>query len=243
MNDKPKVVLFLAKSNRDSKLAEIVFSTEAQKNEVFWTSVSRTSTGEFSEQPLSDGELAVLKDLGIENSYDITSNMSQARIEDLKSADLVIHLQGSGEADLRKLFPAFSGTSEAWKATSLFENADILKQNVSSLIVRLIMKGGKRAPIVTPVESTKNELTKSEKANSKVRVMLDAKGRKGKKVTVVTGLPLDDDELEKLGAQLKQACGSGGTVKDGEVEVQGDHVKKILAELEKLGYKPKRAGG
>lgn len=243
MIDKPKVLLFLAKSNRDSRLAELVFNAEAKKNDVFWSAASRTSTGEFSEQPLSEHEQTVLKEFEIVDAAGVTSSMSQVRIEDLTSADLVIHLQGTGEADLRKLFPSFTGTSEIWKVSNLFENPGALKQNVSNLIVRLIMKGGKRAPIVAPVETKKNELSKSEKASSKVRVMLDAKGRKGKKVTVVTGLPLDNDELEKLGAQLKQSCGSGGTVKDGEIEVQGDHVKKILAELEKLGYKPKRAGG
>jgi len=243
MNDKPKVLLFIAKSNRDSKLAELVFKSEALKNDVFWTSLSRTSTGEFSEQQLTENELAVLSEFGIADAAAVASSMTQANIEDLKTADLVVHLRGGGEADLRKLFPGYSGNSEVWKNTNCFENAGALRQSVSNLIVRLIMKGGKRAPIVEVTKVEKVEISKSDKANSKVRVSLDAKGRKGKKVSVVTGLPLEDDELEKLAAKLKQLCGSGGTVKDGDIEIQGDHVAKILAELQKLGYKPKRSGG
>ncbi len=81
--------------------------------------------------------------------------------------------------------------------------------------------------------------------DGKVRVSLDTKGRKGKGVTVVKGLPLAPDALEALGRQLKAACGSGGTVKDGCIEVQGDHVEKVLAWLAARpeGWKPKRAGG
>ncbi|CUI52852.1 translation initiation factor Sui1 [Achromobacter xylosoxidans] len=76
-----------------------------------------------------------------------------------------------------------------------------------------------------------------------VRVSRETKGRGGKAVTVVKGLPLDDDALAALGKQLRTACGSGGTVKDGVIEVQGDHCDRILATLEKLGHRAKRAGG
>lgn len=75
------------------------------------------------------------------------------------------------------------------------------------------------------------------------RVARESKGRGGKTVTLVRGLALDDAALVQLGKQLKAACGSGGTVKDGVIEVQGDHVEKVMAALQKLGYKVKRAGG
>lgn len=79
--------------------------------------------------------------------------------------------------------------------------------------------------------------------DGQVRVMLQTKGRGGKAVTLVKGLALDADALNALGKQLRSACGSGGTVKDGVLEVQGDHCARILAELEGRGFKPKRAGG
>jgi translation initiation factor 1 len=76
-----------------------------------------------------------------------------------------------------------------------------------------------------------------------VRVARQTKGRGGKAVTVVTGLPHGLAELNALGKELKAACGSGGTVKGGVVEVQGDHVEKLLALLLATGYAAKRSGG
>jgi translation initiation factor 1 len=76
-----------------------------------------------------------------------------------------------------------------------------------------------------------------------VRVARETKGRQGKGVTVVTGLPLPPAELKALGRHLKQACGSGGTVKNGVIEIQGDHRDRIVAELRHRGFTVKRAGG
>lgn len=76
-----------------------------------------------------------------------------------------------------------------------------------------------------------------------VRVSRETKGRAGKGVTLVKGLALDDVALQALGKQLKTACGSGGTVKDGVIEVQGDHCERVMALLGALGHKVKRAGG
>jgi translation initiation factor 1 len=76
-----------------------------------------------------------------------------------------------------------------------------------------------------------------------VRVSRETKGRGGKAVTVVRGLALDDAGLVKLAQQLKTACGSGGTVKEGAIEVQGDHCEKVIALLQAQGHAVKRAGG
>ncbi len=76
-----------------------------------------------------------------------------------------------------------------------------------------------------------------------VRVGRETKGRKGKGVTLITGLPLENDGLKKLAKQLKQKCGSGGAVKAGVIEIQGDHRDLLVQELAKLGYSAKRAGG
>ena len=75
-----------------------------------------------------------------------------------------------------------------------------------------------------------------------VRISRETKGRGGKAVTVVRGLAMDASDLASLAKQLKAACGSGGTVKDGTVEVQGDHVTTIMAALQKQSYHVKRAG-
>ncbi len=76
-----------------------------------------------------------------------------------------------------------------------------------------------------------------------VRVSRETAGRKGKGVTLVRGLALDDAALAELGRQLKAACGSGGTVKDGVVEIQGDHRDRIVEVLQRAGHQVKRAGG
>lgn len=76
-----------------------------------------------------------------------------------------------------------------------------------------------------------------------VRVSRQTKGRGGKCVTVVQGVALDAAALAALGKQLRTACGSGGTVKDGVIEIQGDHCELVMATLQKLGHQPKRAGG
>ena len=73
------------------------------------------------------------------------------------------------------------------------------------------------------------------------RVSRETKGRGGKAVTLVRGLALDDAALAKLGKRLRSACGAGGTLRDGVLEVQGDHTERITAWLQAEGYAAKRA--
>ena len=76
-----------------------------------------------------------------------------------------------------------------------------------------------------------------------VRVRRESKGRGGKMVTVISGLPGADSTLGELAGALKRRCGSGGTVKDGNIEIQGDQCDLIISELTLRGFKVKRAGG
>ncbi|MEO8037798.1 MAG: translation initiation factor Sui1 [Betaproteobacteria bacterium] len=76
-----------------------------------------------------------------------------------------------------------------------------------------------------------------------VRVSRNTKGRGGKTVTVVAGVPLPAEALAKLATELRRACGSGGTVRDGTIEIQGDHAEALVADLGGRGYTVKRAGG
>jgi translation initiation factor 1 len=81
------------------------------------------------------------------------------------------------------------------------------------------------------------------KGDGVVRVARETKGRGGKSVSVIHGLALAPAELEKLCTQLKKRCGTGGTTKDGTIEIQGEHRDALAAELGKLGYTVKKAGG
>jgi len=76
-----------------------------------------------------------------------------------------------------------------------------------------------------------------------VRVSRQTKGRKGSGVCLIAGLPLAEAELKQLAKQLKQQCGCGGAVKNGVIEIQGDHRATLVEALVKLGYKAKPAGG
>ncbi len=75
-----------------------------------------------------------------------------------------------------------------------------------------------------------------------VRVGRETKGRGGKGVTIISDLPLNESGLAELATKLKTRLGTGGTVKDGRIEIQGDHRDRIVQELEGLGYRAKRAG-
>lgn len=80
-------------------------------------------------------------------------------------------------------------------------------------------------------------------AEQKVIIMHDRKARRGKSVTVVKGIQLPQKEMQSLLKQLKAKLGTGGAVKDGSIEIQGEHCDKVMAVLEKIGYRPKRSGG
>jgi len=76
-----------------------------------------------------------------------------------------------------------------------------------------------------------------------IKVGRETKGRKGKGVTTISGLPLDSAAIEALAKDLKKRCGSGGTIKDGVIEIQGDHRELLLEELARRGWQAKRSGG
>jgi translation initiation factor 1 len=76
-----------------------------------------------------------------------------------------------------------------------------------------------------------------------VRVFCEKKGRKGKGVTLIKGLDMNSDALVSISKKLKVMCGSGGTVKEGVIEIQGDHIERVLDYLKKQGVRAKRAGG
>lgn len=78
---------------------------------------------------------------------------------------------------------------------------------------------------------------------ARVRVGREVAGRAGKGVSVISGLPLAAADLEALASRLKRLCGAGGAVRDGVIEIQGDHRDRLVAELCRLGYDAKRSGG
>jgi translation initiation factor 1 len=95
-----------------------------------------------------------------------------------------------------------------------------------------------------PVENcTCRKEKPGEAGDGIVRVRREVKGRGGKTVTTISGVPLDENGLSELAAELKRRCGSGGSVKDGIIIIQGDKQDTVIQFLESTGYTVKRAGG
>lgn len=92
-------------------------------------------------------------------------------------------------------------------------------------------------------ESDESDIVDLPPHQQQVRVQVSRKGKGGKTVTIVTGLQHSPENLTLLAKQLKSQCGTGGTIKAGNVEIQGDHAVKLVDVLVGLGYKAKRSGG
>lgn len=125
---------------------------------------------------------------------------------------------------------------EQWAGRIEYLSSGDLVEEVNRLLARLL-GGNDRAVIPQPT------IPSSPKKVYTVKVSRETAGRKGKGVTVVSDIPLTEEQLKELATQLKNKCGTGGTAKDGRIEIQGDHRDRLVTELEKLGYKVKRAGG
>jgi translation initiation factor 1 len=104
----------------------------------------------------------------------------------------------------------------------------------------MVLRGAPRAPAAT---MGLNAAARAAAGPARVRVGREVAGRGGKGVSVIIGLPLDAAGLAELATRLKKLCGAGGAVKDGVIEVQGDHRERLVAELRKLGYAAKQSGG
>ena len=116
---------------------------------------------------------------------------------------------------------------------------------VADLVARLFTGAARgTTPKPIPLPAAPKPAAKPVKQHT-VKVGRETKGRRGKGVTLVSDLPpgLGEAGVAELAATLKNRCGTGGTVKDGVIEIQGDQRDRVTEELEKLGYKVKRAGG
>ncbi|TBU76304.1 translation initiation factor Sui1 [Phytopseudomonas daroniae] len=94
-----------------------------------------------------------------------------------------------------------------------------------------------------PVDACTCSGTAIPEGDGIARVRRETKGRGGKTVTTISGVPLAEEPLKELASVLKKRCGCGGSLKDGVIEIQGDHVELLLAELLKRGFKAKKSGG
>ena len=144
--------------------------------------------------------------------------------DELERADRVVALKQDEHLPLlQERFPAWAEKVEFWHVDDAPEVLGLIEQEVMGLVARIL--GGERLDR-QPTDAPEPAVTKEPaKKPITVKVGRETAGRRGKGVTTVFDVPLDESGLRKLAATLKQRCGTGGTVKDGRIEIQGDQRK------------------
>ena len=244
-----KTVLFLCTGNYyRSRFAEVLFDSVAGKIGLRWRASSRglaLERGVDNVGPMAVAALTALKALGVRADDAVTRLPSQVTAEDLESADRVVALNRDEHLPLLlERFPAWAEKVEYWQVDDAPEALARIEREVMALVVRIL--GGIEGQESEPTEDPAPERPAAKEPAKKpvtLKVGRETAGRRGKGVTTVFDTPLDENGLRELAALLKQRCGTGGTVKDGRIEIQGDQRERIVAELERLGYKVKRVGG
>jgi len=244
-----KSVLFLCTGNYyRSRFAEVLFNSVAERMGLPWKALSKglaLERGVNNVGPMAVAAVKALEALGIRAADAVARFPLQATADDFTLADWIVALKQDEHLPLlQERFPAWTEKVEFWHVDDAPEVLGLIEQEVMGLVARIL--GGGQRPDNQPTEADAPErpaVKESAKKPVTLRVGRETAGRRGKGVTTVFDVPLDESALRELAATLKQRCGTGGTVKDGRIEIQGDQRERIVAELEKLGYKVKRVGG
>jgi protein-tyrosine phosphatase len=245
-----KTVLFLCTGNYyRSRYAEILFNSVAGRMNLPWKASSRglaLERGVNNVGPMAVSAVKALEARGLRAVAEFGRFPIQATVEDFEAAHWIVALKEVEHLPLlQERYPAWAEKVEFWHVDDAPEVLDLIEREIMDLAARLIGGGKKRAAPVpeTAIESVVAKQEIPKKSVHVVRLGRETKGRRGKGVTTVSDVPLDEAGLLELATKLKDRCGTGGTVKDGRIEIQGHQRERIVAELEKLGYKVKRVGG
>jgi len=241
-----RTVLFLCTGNYYcSRFAEALFNSVAGRMGLPWRATSRglaLERGVNNVGPMAASAIRALEALGVCAGDDCARAPAQVTTDDLERADRIVALKQDEHLRLlQERFPAWAEKVEFWHFDDAPEVLGLIERAVMGLVARTL-GGGERPEEPTPVLAPK-EVSKPVRKPLTAKVGRETAGRRGKGMTTVFDLPLDESGLRELAGTLKQRCGTGGTVKDGRIEMQGDQRDRIAAELEKLGYKVKRVGG
>jgi predicted translation initiation factor SUI1 len=247
-----KNVLFLCTGNYyRSRFAEILFNSVAGRMRLSWKASSRglaLERGVNNVGPMAASAIKALEARGIQAASDRARFPVQVTADDLDAADWIVALKQAEHLPLlQERFPAWVEKVEFWHVDDAPEVLDLIEREVTDLTARLI-GGGKQRAVATPEAATQvvapAAKTEAIRTNAPVvRLGRETKGRRGKGVTIVSDLPHDEVGLRELAAALKQRCGTGGTVKDGQIEIRGDQRERLTAVLAEMGYRVKRVGG
>ncbi len=247
-----KTVLFLCTGNYyRSRFSEVLFNSVAAKLGLAWKATSRAlalERGVNNVGPMAKLAVKHLQQMGIDSPQAYTRMPTAVTDEELAAADVIVALKHAEHLPLlEERHPAAVSKVEFWTVEDEPHVLEEMQREVMYLTSRLLMGGSARdakSPQLQaekPVESAAKSAQNGKGLTAKVG--RETKGRNGKGVTTVFDLALEEAGLVELCKALKQRCGTGGTVKEGVIEIQGDQRERICAELEKMGYKVKRAGG
>lgn len=240
-----KTVLFLCTGNYyRSRFAEVLFNSTARKMGLPWRATSKglaLERGVNNVGPMAASAIKALEALGVRDADAVARFPAQLTYDDLEESHRIVALKRDELFPLlQERHPAWSEKIEFWEVDDAPEALKEIEREIMGLVAR-ILGGGEREELLT--EAIRQPKAEPAKKPVTVKVGRETSGRRGKGVTTVFDVPLNEDGLKELAGVLKQRCGTGGTVKDGRIEIQGDQRERIVAELEKLGYKPKRVGG
>jgi protein-tyrosine phosphatase len=242
-----KSVLFLCTGNYyRSRYAEIYFNSVASKMGLPWKATSRglaLERGINNVGPISALAIKAIEAMRLNDAAAISRFPIQVTAEEMDQAAFIVALKRAEHLPLlQERFPAWVEKVEFWHVDDAPEVLHLIEHEVMSLTARLIGGGERQVPSAADVVKEPVS-TKAPTSAAVVKVGRETKGRRGKGVTTVFDVPLDEAGLQELAATLKQKCGTGGTVKDGRIEIQGDQRERLVAVLEGLGYRVKRVGG
>jgi translation initiation factor 1 len=243
-----KTILFLGTKNYyHSRFAEALFNSVSRRMGLPWRALSEglaLDLGANNTGPMSVKAIAALKAMGIRDDEAVARLPAPVTTGDLEQAALIVAMNQTEHLPLlAERFSAWADKVEFWHVDETPEAMGLIEREVMSLFARLL--GGGESPTSQATEARPVSTSKKDSAKKAVtlKVGRETAGRRGKGVTTVFDLPLNDDAVGELASLLKQRCGTGGTVKNGRIEIQGDQRERIVVELEKLGFKVKRVGG
>jgi translation initiation factor 1 len=244
-----RTILFLCTGNYyRSRFAEILFNSVAARMGLPWRASSRglaLERGSKNVGPMAASAIRALEAMGVCATDDCARSPAQVTTADLERADRIIALKRDEHLPLlQERFPAWAEKVEFWHIDDAPEVLGLIEQEVMGLVARMLGGGGRPVSAAAiPAAQTSAPHTTPTGKPMVAKVGRETAGRRGKGVTTVFGLALDESGLRELAGTLKQRCGTGGTVKDGRIEIQGDQRNRVVAELERLGYQVKRVGG
>jgi predicted translation initiation factor SUI1 len=245
-----KTVLFLYTGNYyRSRFAEVLFNSVAGKMGLPWRASSRglaLERGVNNVGPMAVAAVEALEARGLRAVAEFGRSPIQVTVDDFAAAHWIVALkEGEHLPLLQERFPAWAEKVEFWQVDDAPEMLGLIEREVMDLAARLI-GGGKRREAQEMATETAAPPAKTEVVRTSapvVRLGRETKGRRGKGVTTVSDVPLDEAGLLQLATKLKDRCGTGGAVKDGVIEIQGDQRDRLAAVLEGMGYRVKRVGG